>query len=101
NLFRRHLIRSSRLVRAVSIAALAATFTIPALAQEITIPHAQGETTLAGVPSKVLVQDWATFDNLTALGVAVAGVPSSNAPAYLQPAVAADALKLGSLFEPD
>src|SRR5690606_12929838 len=61
----------------------------------------QGETTISGVPAKVLVQDWASLDNLAALGVTVAGVPSSNAPSYLADAIPADALQLGSLFEPD
>lgn len=70
-------------------------------AQEQVIAHAQGETRLDGVPSKVLVQDWAAFDNLVALGVPVAGVPSSNAPGYLQADIPGDALPLGSLFEPD
>jgi iron complex transport system substrate-binding protein len=84
-----------------AVALLAGAFTLPALAQDITVSHAQGETTLPGVPAKVLTQDWATFDNLSALGVTVAGVPSSNAPAYLADAVAADVLPIGSLFEPD
>ncbi|WP_291408624.1 ABC transporter substrate-binding protein [Devosia sp.] len=74
---------------------------VPAFAQDKVIAHAQGETTLSGVPEKVLVQDWAVFDDLNALGVAVAGVPSSNAPAYLNGKVPADALQIGSLFEPD
>ncbi|KFC71757.1 Periplasmic binding protein [Devosia sp. LC5] len=72
-----------------------------AMAQEIVVTHAQGQTTLPGVPGKVLVQDWATFDNLQALGVTVAGVPSSNVPSYLASALPADALQIGSLFEPD
>ena len=86
---------------------LLATFTALVLtmplaqAQESVVLHAQGETTLPGVPEKVLVQDWATFDNLQALGVAVAGIPSSNVPGYLADAVPADALQIGSLFEPD
>jgi iron complex transport system substrate-binding protein len=74
---------------------------VPAFAQDKVIAHAQGETTLSGVPEKVLVQDWAVFDDLNALGVTVAGVPSSNAPAYLNGKVPADALQIGSLFEPD
>ena len=73
----------------------------PVLAQEITVTHAQGETTLPGIPEKVLTQDWAVFDDLNALGITVAGVPSSNAPSYLADAIPADALQLGSLFEPD
>lgn len=72
-----------------------------AIAQDKVITHAQGETTISGVPAKVLVQDWAAFDNLSALGVTVAGVPGSNAPAYLVDQVPADAEKIGSLQEPD
>ncbi|UYO01478.1 MAG: siderophore ABC transporter substrate-binding protein [Devosia sp.] len=72
-----------------------------AIAQDKVIAHAQGETTLSGVPAKVLTQDWAAFDNLNALGVTVAGVPSSNAPSYLADKIPADALQIGSLFEPD
>lgn len=75
--------------------------TAPVLAQEITVTHAQGETILPGVPEKVLVQDWAAFDDLSALGVAVQGVPSSNAPSYLADQIPADATQIGSLFEPD
>lgn len=71
------------------------------MAQDKVISHAQGETTLSGVPAKVLVQDWASFDNLTALGVAVAGVPASNVPGYLADQQPTEAIGLGSLFEPD
>jgi len=91
-----------RFARALSLAAVMVA--APAsfvLAQEITVIHAQGETTLPGVPAKVLVQDWAAFDNLQALGVPVAGVPASNAPAYLAGLVPADATAIGSLQEPD
>lgn len=70
-------------------------------AQEIVVTHAQGETTLPGKPEKVLVQDWAAFDNLSALGIEVAGVPGSNAPGYLADAVSADTATIGSLQEPD
>ncbi|MEO9297260.1 siderophore ABC transporter substrate-binding protein [Devosia alba] len=84
-----------------ALVAGALSFTLPAIAQEKAIVHAQGETTISGVPAKVLVQDWATFDNLAALDIAVAGVPSSNVPGYLADQVPADLLQLGSLFEPD
>lgn len=87
--------------RTAALAAAFVSLTGLAAAQEITVPHAQGDTVLPGVPAKVLVQDWATFDNLSALGVAVAGVPSSNAPSYLAGVIPADALQIGSLFEPD
>ena len=85
---------------AVFLAGVSA-FAPMAIAQEKTITHAQGETVISGVPEKVLVQDWAVFDDLVSLGVPVAGVPSSNAPSYIQPAIPADALQIGSLFEPD
>lgn len=84
-----------------TLVAGALTLAPAAFAQEQVITHAQGETTLSGVPASVLTQDWAVFDNLVALGVPVAGVPSSNAPGYLQGSVGADALQIGSLFEPD
>ena len=84
-----------------ALVAGALSFSLPAIAQDKAIVHAQGETTISGVPAKVLVQDWATFDNLAALDIAVAGVPSSNVPGYLADQVPADLLQLGSLFEPD
>jgi iron complex transport system substrate-binding protein len=86
---------------AILAALMTGAMSMTALAQDLNIAHAQGETTISGVPSKVLVSDWAAFDNLTALGISVAGVPGSNAPAYLADSVPADALKIGSLQEPD
>lgn len=85
-----------------AVLAGALSFTaLAAVAQDKTIAHAQGETTISGVPAKVLVQDWAVFDNLHALGVTVAGTPASNVPSYLAEFAPADAIKLGSLAEPD
>lgn len=82
--------------------ATAAAMAAPAaMAADLVIAHAQGETTLPGVPTKVLTSDWAAVDNLNALGIKVAGVPASNAPSYLADAVPADAIHIGSLFEPD
>lgn len=68
---------------------------------DVTITHNQGELTLTETPAKVFTQDWASFDNLSALGIAVGGVPASNAPGYLASQVAADVVQIGSLFEPD
>jgi iron complex transport system substrate-binding protein len=87
-------------VAAIALAG-ALSLTTLAIAQDKVVVHAQGETTISGVPAKVLTQDWAVFDDLNALGVAVAGVPSSNAPSYLEGKIPADALQIGSLFEPD
>ncbi|ALN75220.1 siderophore ABC transporter substrate-binding protein [Aureimonas sp. AU20] len=70
-------------------------------AAPITVPHAQGETVLPGVPTKVMVTDWAAFDNLEALGVPVSGVPASATPPYLAGRIGADAQRIGSLQEPD
>lgn len=72
-----------------------------ALAQDIVVEHSQGETVLKAVPQTVMVTDWAAFDNLTALGVPVAGVPGSNAPGHLADKVAAEMQQIGSLQEPD
>ncbi len=85
----------------LAIAAALSLATVPALAQSVTVTHPQGETTIEGVPETVLVQDWAVFDNLDALGIEVAGVPGSNAPGYLVDSVPAEALRIGSLQEPD
>lgn len=72
-----------------------------AQAEPITIPHAQGETTLEAAPQTVMTSDWATFDNLSALGIPVAGVPTTNAPHYLADRIPADTARIGSLQEPD
>jgi len=93
------LLRSTAIVATLIAGAL--TLAPASFAQDRTITHAQGETSLSGVPEKVLTQDWAVFDNLSALGVAVAGAPASNAPSYLEGQVGADAIQIGSLFEPD
>ncbi len=90
----------TRLLAAALLAAFAAP--VPgALAQAASVTHAQGQTELRGVPSKVLVADWAAFDNLDALGVPVAGVPASAMPPYLAARVGADTPRIGSLQEPD
>ena len=83
----------------VSTAALMA-FAGAALA-DVTITHNQGELTVTEVPAKVFTQDWASFDNLSALGVTVLGVPAGNVPGYLAEQVSGDAVQIGSLFEPD
>lgn len=92
---------SSHLPALLSAAAVSLALTAGAVAQDVTITHPQGETTITGVPEKVFVIDWAAFDNLTALGVDVAGVPGSNAPGYLADSIPAELVNVGSLFEPD
>lgn len=85
----------------LALAAAMAVAAPAAFAEDIVVKHAQGETAVSGVPAKVLTSDWAAVDNLHALGVSVAGVPSTNAPAYLDGAVPPEAIQIGSLFEPD
>lgn len=72
-----------------------------AAAESFSVPHAQGETVIEGTPKTVMVTDWAAFDNLTALGVPVAGIPGGNLPGHLADKVTADMLRIGSLQEPD
>ncbi|WP_417581210.1 siderophore ABC transporter substrate-binding protein [Pelagibacterium sp.] len=88
---------------ATAALALAASLalTAGASAQDVTVAHPQGETTISGVPEKVFVIDWAAYDNLTALGVEVAGAPGSNVPGYLADGVSDEMYNVGSLFEPD
>ena len=89
------------LLAATLSGALAFAFASPVLAQEIAIEHAQGTTKLAAMPKKVLVFDVASLDNLDALGVEVAGVPTMKMPPHLEKYAADDYAKVGSLFEPD
>lgn len=72
-----------------------------AAANTVTVPHPQGETVIEGTPQTVMVTDWAAFDNLTALGVAVAGIPGGNVPGHLADKITDGMLKIGSLQEPD
>ncbi|MHA6300092.1 siderophore ABC transporter substrate-binding protein [Devosia sp. CAU 1758] len=85
---------------AVLVAGLVALAS-PVLAQEITVTHAQGETTLPGVPVKVVSFDFAAIETLEALGIEIAGLPGSNLPAHLEKYASDDYAKVGSLFEPD
>lgn len=70
-------------------------------AQEITVTHAQGETTLPGVPAKVVSFDFAAIETLEAIGVDIVGLPGSNLPGHLEKYAADSYAKVGSLFEPD
>ncbi len=85
----------------VVLLAAALSLAPAALGEEITVTHAQGETTLQTNPETVYVFDYATLDTLDALGVEVAGVPSTNMPPYLDKYNSDDYAKVGSFFEPD
>lgn len=83
------------------LAALLLALPLAAPAQALTVTHAQGEIELDGVPETVLVLDIASLDTLDALGVSVDGVPGGLLPTYLQHYADSDAIKIGTLFEPD
>jgi iron complex transport system substrate-binding protein len=94
--FSRHF---SRLFGAALVATALAS---GANAADVAVKHAQGETTVATNPEKVVVFDFATLDNLDRLGVKIIGVPGSIAfPEYLKKYDGADYAKVGTLFEPD
>ncbi|MBN15693.1 siderophore ABC transporter substrate-binding protein [Pelagibacterium nitratireducens] len=96
------IVHSSNHFRTATAAlALAASLalTAGASAQEITAQHAQGETVLPGIPEKIFAYDLGTIDTLAAIGVEVDGVPDASFPDHLSQY--RDALKIGSLFEPD
>ena len=50
-------------------ALLAASVPVPATAADIVVKHAQGETSVAQNPAKVVTFDYAALDTLDALGV--------------------------------
>ena len=94
--FSRHF---SRLCGAALVATALAS---GANAADIALKHAQGETTVAANPERVVVFDFATLDNLDRLGVKIIGVPTGIAyPEYLKKYESADYTKVGTLFEPD
>ncbi|MCC6627266.1 MAG: siderophore ABC transporter substrate-binding protein [Chloroflexi bacterium] len=87
----------------VATTAPAAATTAPtaATADKVTISHAQGETTVARNPKKVVVFDYSVLDTLDKLGVPVAAVPQANLPGFLAKYKGAEYANAGSLFEPD
>jgi len=80
---------------------LAAFAAAPLAAAPVTVKHASGETTLKDTPKKIVVFDLASLDNLDALGVPVAGVPTGVKPAWLQKYNDDKVTKVGTLFEPN
>jgi len=87
-------------------AALSLSFgALPAQAQSmVQIKHASGTTAVPASPKKVIVLDAATLDNLAALDVAVAGVPTMSTTARPLPRHLArfnNVPKVGTMFEPD
>lgn len=87
-------------------AALSLAFgALPAQAQStMQVKHASGATAVPLNPKKVVVLDATTLDNLAALDVQVAGVPTMSTTAKPLPRQLARynaAQKVGTLFEPD
>lgn len=72
-------------------------------ANTLKIEHAQGATSVAPSPQKVIVLNPATLDNMDALQIPVAGVPknSTHLPAFLAKYQGEAYLNAGTLFEPD
>jgi iron complex transport system substrate-binding protein len=68
---------------------------------DVTVKHAQGETTFAQTPQKVVVLDLTSLDTLHALGVKVAGVPGNALQGDLAVYQDAAYAKMGTVFEPD
>lgn len=83
------------------ILAVALAFPGSAMAAGLTVVHSQGETVITDVPQSVMVTDWAAFDNLTALGIPVSGIPGGVVPEHLSAKVSDDMVRIGSLQEPD
>lgn len=93
-----------------AIVAIGAAFSLafgalPAQAQStVQVKHASGTTAVPVNPKKVVVLDATTLDNLSALDVQVAGVPTMSTTAKPLPRQLArynSAQKVGTLFEPD
>ncbi|MEI2414717.1 siderophore ABC transporter substrate-binding protein [Orrella sp. JC864] len=72
-----------------------------AAAQPLQVEHAQGSLTLQGPPAKVIVLDMAALDTLDALGVPVAGAPTTPLPGRLKQYNGDGYLRAGTLFEPN
>ncbi|MBA4490664.1 siderophore ABC transporter substrate-binding protein [Paracoccus sp. S1E-3] len=79
----------------------AASLVTAALAEDVTIATAQGQATIAAPPAKVVAFDVAAIDTLTALGVALAGVPDNLYIPSLKDNPALKVATVGTLFEPD
>lgn len=69
----------------------------------ITVKHAQGETTLTGVPARVVVMDFGTLDTMRALGLSdrVVGLPKRALPGFLKEFGDEKYADVGTLAEPN
>ncbi|WP_312519103.1 siderophore ABC transporter substrate-binding protein [Massilia sp.] len=98
-------IQRRRAIVAIGAAFSLALGALPAQAQStVQVKHASGTTAVPVNPKKVVVLDATTLDNLSALDVNVAGVPTMSTTAKPLPRHLARynaAQKVGTLFEPD
>jgi iron complex transport system substrate-binding protein len=101
----KHTFLRRRALVAVGAALSLAFGALPAQAQStMQVKHASGATAVPVNPKKVVVLDATTLDNLAALDVHVAGVPTMSTTAKPLPRQLARynaAQKVGTLFEPD
>jgi len=67
----------------------------------VEVEHAKGNLSIKNLPTKTIVLDMATLDNLDALGVKISGVPEGNLVNYLDKYQIDKYLKAGTLFEPN
>lgn len=88
---------SMKLIKPFALLSIGLLAAAPAAAFELA--HSEGSLSLAAVPQKIVSFDLGVLDSLTALDVAVAGVPKSMYEGPL--ARYQNATVVGTLFEPD
>lgn len=89
-----------KLIPVLAALSLSAVAVVPAAAQDVTIETYTGEVSVPAGPASIVALDVAAVDTLDALGVSLAGVPSNLFVDYLDH-VSAEAVGVGTLFEPD
>ncbi|QDO94461.1 ABC transporter substrate-binding protein [Formosa sediminum] len=68
--------------------------------ETVTITHELGTVEVVKNPKQVVALDYASLENLKVLGIAVAGIPKSHVPDYLQDYKTNEAIvDLGTMFE--
>lgn len=82
------------------IVAAVLAFAAPAFAEEVSIETVRGAVSLPVNPAPLVVLDVAAIDTISAMEVPIAGVPDNLYVDYLGD-VAAQAEKMGTLFEPN
>jgi iron complex transport system substrate-binding protein len=77
--------------------------TIPPAPANITIKHANGETTIAKDPQRIVTMDFGTLDTLDKFGLSdkIVGIPKNSVPDYLKQYEADGYTNVGNMKEPD